>query len=602
MTTRPFPDDPHSYARPNEIAVRHVNLDISVDFDKRRLSGLATLELERNSADATELVLDTWQLDIAAVTLGDGTHALFELGEHDHDLGRSLTVHVGTADTVVVHYATHPDARAVQWLKPAQTASGKRFLFTQSEPNLARSWVPLQDTPSVRITYDATVRVPADLLALMSAENPTERTADGVYRFSMAQRVPAYLMALAVGDLEFRSLGERSGVYAEPSVIDAAAWEFADTEGMMAAAERLYGPYRWDRYDLLVLPPSFPYGGMENPRLTFLTPTLLAGDRSLVSVVAHELAHSWSVNLVTNPTWNDIWLNEGITVYFETRIDEEVYGAEYTAMILQLGRQSLFTTMAGLEPRDTWLELDLAGRDPEEGVTLVAYEKGSLLLRLLEQAVGRERFDEFLRDYFDRFAFQSMDTPTFLAHLRTELLDPAGVSADELSLDAWVHGPGLPSNAPVFASDAFDQAGQQAADLAAGGPTRDLDTDGWSSHQWVHFVRALPRGLDAAKLDAARLAETDETFALSRSGNGEILEAWLQLAIDSGYLFQSSVVDDSLASFLTRQGRLKYVKPLYTKLASTPKGLARAKEIYAVARPGYHPVTTESIDRILGLP
>jgi len=597
MTTRPFPDDPHSHAKPNEIAVRHVSLDIGVDFDERRISGLATLELERNSADATELVLDTWQLEIAAVTLGDGTHALFELGDHDPLLGRSLTVHVGTSHTVVVHYATHPDARALQWLEPAQTASRKRCLFTQSEPNLARSWVPLQDTPSVRIAYDATVRVPAELLALMSAENPTERTADGVYRFAMAQRVPAYLIALAVGDFEFRSLGERSGVYAEPSVVDAAAWEFADTESMMATAERLYGPYRWERYDMLVLPPSFPFGGMENPRLTFLTPTLLAGDRSLVSVIAHELAHSWSGNLVTNATWNDFWLNEGFTVYFETRIDEEVYGAEFAEMELQLGRQDLLTELPTLEPRNTWLELDLAGRDPDEGLSSVAYDKGQLFLRMLEQAVGRERFDVFLKDYFDRFAFQSMDTPTFLAHLISELLEPAGLTAEELSIEAWVHGPGLPDNAPVFASDAFDRAGQQAAHLVAGRSAADLDTDGWSTHQWVHFTRALARDLDAAKL-----AEVDDAFDLSRSGNGEILEAWLQLAIDSGYVLESSVVDDSLASFLTRQGRLKYVKPLYKKLASTPKGLARAKRIYAVARPGYHPVATESIDRILGWP
>jgi aminopeptidase N len=594
---RPFPDDPHSRARPNEIAVRHLDLDVTVDFDEHRLSGLAELELERHTADATELVLDTWQLEIASVTLGDGTHALFELGEHDPILGSSLTIHVGSADTVVVHYASHPDAKALQWLEPAQTASGKRFLFTQSQAILARSWVPLQDTPSVRFTYDATLRVPADLLALMSAENPTERTADGVYTFAMAQRVPAYLMALAIGDLEFRPLGPRSGVYAEPSVVEAAAWEFADTENMIAAAERLYGPYRWDRFDVLVLPPSFPYGGMENPRLTFATPNLIAGDRSLVSVVAHELAHSWSGNLVTNATWNDMWLNEGFTVYFETRIDEEVYGKTFATMILEIGRQDLLTQMPTLDPRDTWLELDLAGRDPDEAITSVAYDKGSLLLRLLEQTVGRERFDAFLKEYFDRFAFQSMDTPTFLAHLQTELLEPAGVTADDLWLEPWVHGPGLPANAPVFPSVAFDKAGRRAAELVAGSPARDLDTEGWNTHQWVHFIRALPRDLDAA-----RLADLDQEFGLSRSGNGEILSTWLQLAIDSAYVFVSPEADEALASFLTRQGQLRYLRSLYTKLASTPSGLARAREIYAVARPGYHPISSSALDSILGWP
>lgn len=597
MSTRPFPDDPHSHARPNEIVVRHVDLDLTVDFDRHRLSGLVTLDLERNTPDATVLVLDTWQLDIAAVTLGDGTHALFELGEHDRVLGQSLTIHVGASETVVVHYATHPEAQAVQWMEPAQTASGKPLLFTQSEAILARSWIPIQDTPSVRITYDATVRVPPDLLALMSAENPTARTADGVYRFSMAQRVPAYLVALAVGDLEFRPLGPRSGVYAEPSVVDAAAWEFADTEEMMAAAERLYGPYAWDRYDVLVLPPSFPYGGMENPRLTFATPTILAGDRSLVSLVAHELAHSWSGNLVTNATWNDMWLNEGFTVYFETRIDEEVYGEEFATMILQINRQDLRAWLPGKDERDTWLKLDLAGRDPDEAATPVAYDKGSLFLRLLEQTVGRERFDAFLSAYFARFAFQSMDTETFVDHLKAELLEPAGVSAADIALEAWIYGPGLPGNAPVFDSESFRKAGHQAAAVEEGTAAAELDTDGWSSHQWVHFIRALP-----ADLDTPRMADLDRTFSLSQSGNGEILEAWFQLAVNNDFVFASPEAGEALASFLTRQGRLKYIRPLYTLLAATPEGHARAKSIYAGARAGYHPISAGSIDKIVGWP
>jgi leukotriene-A4 hydrolase len=595
MTARPFPDDPHSYAEPNRIAVRHLSLDLTVHFDERRLSGLATLDLERHVPGAAELVLDTWKLDIAAVTLGDGTHALFELGEHDPILGRSLTVHVGDAESVVVHYATHPEARAVQWMEPAQTASRKPLLFTQSEAILARSWIPIQDTPAVRLTYDAVVRVPPDLLALMSAENPTERSADGVYRFAMGQRVPSYLVALAVGDLEFRSLGSRSGVYAEPSVVEAAAWEFADTEEMMAAAERLYGPYRWDRYDLLVLPSSFPYGGMENPRLTFVTPTVLAGDRSLVSLVAHELAHSWSGNLVTNATWNDMWLNEGFTVYFETRIDEEVYGEEFAAMIQEISRQDLLAWLPGKPERDTWLKLDLAGRDPDEAATPVAYDKGSLFLRMLEHRVGRHAFDSFLAAYFARFSFQSMDTATFVDHLTSELLEPAGVSADEIQLEAWVFGPGIPDNAPDVESSSFRAAGLEAAAFVDGHASADaLDAHGWNTHQWVHFLRALPRDLESA-----RLAELDSAWGLSRSGNGEILATWFQLAIDSGHVFQALEADEALGAFLTRQGRLKFLKPLYTGLAATPEGLARAKEIFAVARKGYHPISASSIEGVL---
>lgn len=593
---RTYLADPHSHARPNEVVVRHLTLDLSVDLDARRLVGSATLELEHLDPAATTLVLDTWRLSVERVT-ADGAEVPFTLGEEDPALGQALHIEVGTSDRVVVHYATSPEARALQWLEPAQTASGKAFLFTQSQPILARTWIPCQDSPAVRMTYDATVQVPPELLAVMSAENPTERSADGRYRFAMPQPVPSYLVALAVGDLEFRAIGARSGIYAEPSVVEGAAWEFADTEQMIEAAERLYGPYRWGRYDILVLPPSFPYGGMENPRLTFATPTVLAGDRSLVTLIAHELAHSWSGNLVTNATWNDIWLNEGFTVYFETRIDEELYGAPYASMLLRLGRQDLARAVADEAPRDTWLELDLAGRDPDEGPTKIPYEKGSLFLRTIEAAVGRERFDAFLRAYFDRFAFESMDTASFLAHLTSELLEPAGVTAEELQVEAWVHGPGVPDNAPEFASDAFDRVDAQVAALLAGAAPETLDTTGWVSQQWVHFVRALP-----LEVSFDVLAAVDAAFGFTGSGNLEIATAWFELAARSGFAFAEPAVDAGLEDFLTRHGRALYVRRVYDALASSEPGLVRAREIYATARPTYHSVTQGVVDRIVGRP
>ena len=387
-------------------------------------------------------------------------------------------------------------------------------------------------------------------------------------------------------------------MYAEPSVVEQAAWEFADTENMIAAAERLYGPYRWGRYDVLVLPPSFPFGGMENPRLTFAHARRCSPATGRWSpLVAHELAHSWSGNLVTNATWNDFWLNEGFTVYFERRIIEEVYGAS-------LRRDGAAARTPGPARRscpastraDTRLELDLAGRDPDEGITTIAYEKGSLFLRAARAGGGPRALRRVpAAAYFDRFAFQSMDTTTFLAYLRAELLEPAGVSGRG-ALARRVGARARPARQrPCLLVRRAGRAGQRADELVAGRAARDLDTDGWSTQQWVHFIRALPRDLDTA-----RLAELDKAFGLSRRGNGEILESWLQLAIDSGYVFESSEADDALASFLTRQGRLKYLKPLYTKLASTPEGLERARKIYAVARPGYHPVSAESIDRIVG--
>lgn len=588
--------DPHSHARPDEVVVRRMALDLDVSFEERRLSGSVTLDVERIDPDATRLVLDTWHLDLGAVTDGDGTPLAHELGEHDAILGAPLTVELGPAgagpDRVVVHYATTEEAQALQWLDPAQTSSGKQFLFTQSQPILARSWIPCQDSPGIRAPYDAVVRVPADLglMAVMSAENPTAPTADGRYRFTMPEPVPSYLVALAVGDLEFREMGPRTGVYAEPQVVEAAAWEFADTERMVEAAERLYGPYRWGRYDLLVLPPSFPYGGMENPRLTFATPTVITGDRSLVSLVAHELAHSWSGNLVTNATWNDLWLNEGFTTYFETRIDEEVFGADYTSMLLRLGRQELEKTLDGASPHQTVLHAEL--EDPDGYLPKLPYEKGSLFLRMLEARVGRARFDAFLRAYFDRHAFGSMDTPAFLAHLEAELLTPAGLTPEDVGVEEWVHGPGVPDDAPVFTSDAFDLVDAQVAALVAGTPAADLDTEGWTSHQWVHLVRSLPA-------DHAVLDDVDAAYAFSRSGNIEVATAWFELAVTSGWVFERPDADAALADLLTRHGRALYLRKVYAALATTRKGRERAREIYAAARPTYHPVSQGVVDRIL---
>ncbi len=589
-------DDPHSYARPWEVAVEHLSLDLGVDFERRVLAGRASLRLDRRT-DADTLVLDTRGLTVSAVTLDDGEAAAFELGDEEPFLGRPLTVALRPGTEVVhVDYATGPGADAVQWLAPEQTAGGEHpFLFTQSQAILARTWVPLQDTPSVRFTYDATVRVPAGLLAVMSAENPTETSADGVYRFTMPQPIPSYLMALAVGDLEFRALDERSGVYAEPEVVEAAAWEFAETGEMIDTAETLYGPYRWGRYDLLVLPPSFPFGGMENPRLTFATPTILAGDRSLVALVAHELGHSWSGNLATNATWDDFWLNEGFTVYVERRLMEALRGREYAEMHAALGRRDLVDTIEriGRDDPNTALHLDLAGHDPDDGMTDVAYEKGYLFLRMLEEAVGRERWDPFLRRWFDDHAFESVTSEAWLDYLRAELLAPAGVDPESLHLRAWVYEPGLPENAPEPRTERFAAVEAQAERWLAGElEAAALDTADWTSHEWLHFIRGLPDDLTAE-----RLAALDAAFGFTGSGNSEVLAAWFLHAIAADY----EPAYPALERFLTGMGRRKFLTPLYGALARTPEGRERALAIYRQARPGYHPLAQSSIDELLGI-
>jgi leukotriene-A4 hydrolase len=594
----PLPRDIHSFARPEQARVTHVALDLRADFGTKTLEGTATLDVQA-APGADEIVLDTRGLDIQGVTDGAGQALPWEFGAEDPVLGRPLVVGVPAGRKIAIRYRTSPDAGALQWLTPEQTAGKQHpFLFSQGQAILTRTWIPTQDSPGIRQTYDARITVPAALTAVMSADmlTPQGEAVQGgrAFRFRLDTPVPPYLIALAVGDLAFRATGPRTGVWTEPSVLDRAAYELAELEKFVDAAEALYGPYRWGRYDVLVLPPSFPFGGMENPRLTFATPTILAGDRSLVSLVAHELAHSWSGNLVTNATWSDFWLNEGFTTYFENRVMEALYGPERAAMLANLGWQSL---QAGIEDAggatgaDTRLHIDLAGRDPDAGMTDIPYEKGATFLRTLEAAVGRERWDAYLRGYFDRHAFQPMTTERFLEDLRANLIRGDAELERRLMLQEWAYGTGLPANAVHRESGAFAAVEAQARRFVAGTPAAQLATRQWSTQEWQHFLGALPRGLTPAQL-----GDLDRAFRLSEQGNSEILFAWLQIAVRHRY----EPALPALERFLTTQGRRKFVRPLFASLMEQGEwGQAHARRIYQRARPGYHPVTSGSVDEIV---
>jgi aminopeptidase N len=591
--------DIHSFSNPEHVRVRHLDLDIEADFGLQVMRGTVTLTVERTSSEPKQpLVLDTRGLSIERVeTSRDGkafSKVEYELGKLDPILGQSLTVPLGQSDTRVrVAYATGPKAAALQWLSPKQTAGKKQpLLFTQSQAIEARSWVPLQDSPGVRFTYTARVRTPKDLLAVMSAGNDPEQKRTGEYRFAMTQPIPSYLMALAVGDLEFRKVGSRTGVYAEPSVLPRAAREFSDMEEFLKACEKLYGPYRWGRYDVLVMPPSFPFGGMENPRLTFASPTVLAGDKSLVSLLAHELAHSWSGNLVSNATWRDFWLNEGFTVYLERRILEAVYGKARAEAEAMLGRRSLDRELADLPKSDQILHINLTARQPVDGLTDVPYEKGALFLLHLEAVYGREAFDAFLTKYFAHFAFRSITTAEFVKYLDENLLKADGARAARAKVAEWLYQPGLPADAPNPTAASLEKVEEQAKAFASGKvPAKDLPGKKWTAQEWIHFLTVLP-----TSVGRDRMVSLDEAFALTKSANSEVLFQWLLLAIRNNY----DAATERLEGFLTEQGRRKFLKPLYEELVKTPAGKERAVAIYRRTRPTYHSASVETVDGIVG--
>lgn len=594
--------DPHSFSEPDKAIITHLDWDAEVDFDKNVIKATADYKIDIVST-TNQIVFDINDLDIHAVEDQDGAELFFEIGREEEFLGQPLTVTIPEdVKRVKINYSTSPGAEAVQWLNPQQTADEQMpFLFTQSQAILCRSWIPIQDSPGIRITYNARVTVPEGMLALMSASNPTEKNEEGLYEFEMKQPIPAYLMALSVGDITYAPVSNRTGVYAEPSVLKPAVWEFAEMEEMVQAAEELYGAYAWDVYDLIVLPPSFPFGGMENPRLTFATPTILAGDRSLTSLVAHELAHSWSGNLVTNATWDDFWLNEGFTVYFEQRIMESVYGRDYSEMLALLSYQDLEATVADLTEKgqgaDTKLKLDLTGRNPDDGMTDIAYNKGYFFLRLHEENFGREAFDSFLKVYFDENAFKSMTTESFIEYLKANLYEAQGVEWDQDLINRWIYGEGIPNDAPVPESDRFTKVDkvmeQWLAETPIGMliPQEDLLTRKWSSHEWLHFIRQIPEDVSLQQM-----AELDDYLQFTYSGNSEILAAWMVHVIRNGY----EPGYENLENFLVSAGRRKFLVPLYGEMVKTEEGLQMARSIYEKARPNYHFVSVNTIDEMLG--
>lgn len=592
--------DPHSYAQPDVVRVTHLDLDLKLDFTKRELDGQATLKLDWKNPKAKDLVLDTRDLKIASIEAvaadGKTSPLKYALAKRDKELGSKLTIqapkHPGQVRIV---YTTVPEASGLQWLTPAQTADKKLpFMFSQSESIHARSWVPLQDSPAIRFTYKAHVSAPKEVRVAMSALNDARHPLDGDFSFEQPHPIPSYLLAIAAGDLQVKETGPRSAIYAEPSIVGKAAHEFEDTEKLIETTEKLYGPYAWGRYDILVLPPSFPYGGMENPNMTFATPTVLVGDKSLVSLVSHELAHSWSGNLVTSAAWRDIWLNEGFTTYVQGRITEAVYGKALADEEALLSARGLQKDLPDLPANLQKLAPDPQGIGADDSLSDVPYSKGSWFLRTLEQRYGRDVFDAYVKGYFAHFAFQSITTEQMLDYLKPNLIDkyPGKMSWDEVK--EWVYEPGVPKNAPLPDSPRFSAIDKERADFLAGSlDASKLDAKGWNTQEWMYFLDRLP---DVAPLD--KLKQLDAAWHLTGTPNAEIGMRWYSHAIAAG----DKDVWPAAAEHMTRIGRLYLTLPLYKSLVATPDGHAFALQVYGKAKAGYHPLTQQAVERVLAKP
>jgi aminopeptidase N len=584
--------DDQTFAMPQEARVTHVALDLDLDFEKRMVSGSATLDiLARDGAEV--VILDDDGLEIESVTDAEGKALPYEVGEAVEGKGAPLAITMGDARRIVIAYSAR-NADALQWLSPEQTAGGEHpYLFSQGQATLNRTWIPTQDSPGIRQTWEARITAPDELTVVMSglSQGEPEKLEDGrrAFSFRMDKPVAPYLIALAAGDIVFRDLGPRTGVWSEPAMIEAAAREVADVEEMVAAAEKLYGPYRWGRYDMIVLPPAFPYGGMENPVMTFLTPTFIAGDRSNNGLVAHELAHSWSGNLVTNAVWGDGWLNEGVTSYFENRIVEEVYGRKRAEQEAALAFANIEETLAEVGEDAPGTALHSDGKGELVGST-IAYDKGHFFLRTVEHIVGRERFDAWLRQWFDNHAFQPATSAMLLADMEENLVKNEA-EAERLKLREWIFEPGLPDNVARPNRQAFAEVDEAVAKYAAEGAIPNAAWKGWTSAERQRFLDNIPK-----RRSAAELKGLDDLLGLSKTGNNEELFLWLELALANRYEPAVPQVEE----FLTEVGRAKFVRPLFAAMMEQGDwGEPIAKRIYARTRNRYHAVTRDGVDRLL---
>lgn len=593
--------DDHSYANINEIRTTHLHLDIQVNFEREIVSGVARHEMSEHSCDTA--IFDIKELEIKKVTIGDKDEKEtdFEIGDEDEWLGQPLYIKIKPSTKFInIYYQTTKGTEAIDWLPPSLTSGKKQpFMYTQGQAILTRSWIPIQDSPMNRITYSADIHVPSDLLAIMSADNPEVKRPDGIYHFEMKQKISSYLIALAVGDLTYTALGDNCGIYSEPELAAKCKYEFEDLPKMIATAENLYGEYRWDQFDMVILPYSFPFGGMENPRLTFANPTLLAGDQSLVSVVAHELAHSWSGNLVTNATWDDFWLNEGFTVYFENRIMEELYGDEVAEILRVIERQELEVTLEDMQngehPEDTRLKLELDARNPDEGLTDIAYVKGAFFLRTIEDLVGRKKFDAFLSDYFNDHAFETISTEKFIRYLNSKLIEPNNVN--DFNVNEWIYQPGLPENCVTVQSDRLDHMGELAKKLNKGenifaGKDAKMKRGDFITQEWLAFIRALSPSISSNKL-----AMIDKQLDFSKSANAVIKSEWFQLTIKAGYTENRPEIE----KHLTLVGRRWLIQGIYQELRESARkdDLEWAKGIFEKVQGNYHFISRSTVKDIL---
>ncbi|EGC29991.1 leukotriene A4 hydrolase [Dictyostelium purpureum] len=605
--------DPSSLSNPQDCKVSSLKLVLTVNFEKSQLQGYVEVFSQIMRDGVESLILDTNKLEVTNCIDLTSNPINFKIGEEQPNFGKPLIISIpeslrstGKEFSVRVYYNTTAESNALQWLNKEQTAGKEHpYLFSQCQAIHARSLVPCQDSPSNKVKYQAEITVAKPLTALMSAlsTGKTETADNSIYSFTQEIPIPTYLIAIVVGNLESREIGPRSKVWSEPSMVEAAAYEFANTERFIATGEDLLTPYVWGRYDILLLPPSFPYGGMENPLLTFVTPTLLAGDRSLENVVAHEIAHSWCGNLVTNRFWSEFFLNEGFTVFVERKIIARLYGEEMFDFEAMNGLKHLHDDVEQFKKIDqeplTALKPNLDGIDPDDAFSSVPYEKGFNLLCYLQSLVGVADFEAWLKSYIAKFSYQSIIADQMKDYFIDYFTERG--KADAISVvdwDSWFNKPGMPINQVLFVSE----KAQVAKDLAEitwskehGKNATENDLRSFKTQQIVLFLDTLLNITVDKPLPTEVLEKMDSLYHLTEVRNSEYKFRWQSLCLQHGL----KRIEPHVVDFLTSQGRMKFVRPLYRELNKVNPQLA--KDTFIKHKSQYHIIASKMVSKDLGL-
>ena len=606
------PRDPNTLSNYNNWLTTQTETDFTILFDEQKLKGTVLHKLRSiTDAETKEILLDTSYLDISEV-LVDGIPARWSLLPRFEPYGSALKIELAKAvplDKVVevsIDVATTSSCTALQWLTPAQTSNKKHpYMFSQCQAIHARSIFPCQDTPDVKapFTFNIKSALPVIASGLRDSSNPTSASASRqLYKFHQPIPIPSYLFAIASGDIATAKIGPRSTVATGPDELEGCKWELeADTERFIEIADSIVYPYAWGEYNVLILPPSFPYGGMENPIYTFATPTIISGDRQNVDVIAHELSHSWSGNLVSNASWEHFWLNEGWTTYLERRIQAGIHGddafRDFSAII---GWKALTDSINqfGEQHEFTKLVVDLKGKDPDDAFSSIPYEKGFIFLYHIEKLIGKDSFDKFIPYYFTKWKGRSLDSYDFKATLLEYFEKDEKISAklQQIDWDTWFYAPGFPPK-PHFNTKLADivyELSDKWQALSNGDSNfkpSDKDMGGLTANQQVVF---LERMLLAQKpLSAAYAVLMGNIYGFKETKNVEVSSRYYQLAMKAG----DSTILSSVADLLGQVGRMKFVRPLYRGLIKRDLKLAEAT--FEENKDFYHPICRQMVEKIL---